>query len=284
MLTLNAAKRAVIEALKAGNIETPALDTRILLREATGLSGADLIAASDEAIRPETYEHLQALVQRRLSGEPISAILGRREFWKDEFIVTGNVLTPRPETEGIIEAALSLPITPTDILDLGTGSGALLLSLLREFPKAFGTGIDISDPALDVARSNAKRLGIAARFLKGSWLSGVDESFDLIVSNPPYITSKQMESLEPAVLSYDPDLSLWGGEDGLDPYREILAAITPGGPLILGGHLIFEVGQGQASTVASMMTLSGFQAVVIKRDLSGIERIIHGQFTHGKKA
>ena len=286
--TLGAVKRALTATLSKAGISEATLEARMLMGAACGYESAQLIAHSQDVIDPQAFEALQGFETRRLSGEPISAILGYRDFWKDRFIVTDDVLTPRPETEGIIDAAVHLysdqqspcdARVPTRILDLGTGSGAVLLSLLREFPKAQGLGIDISEAALSVARRNSKALDLPAIFQSGSWLSGLTQSFDLIVSNPPYISTQALQGLETEVIQHDPHIALHGGDDGLDPYRAILAGISARDKVVLmsGGWLIFETGFDQAQSVAQMMTEAGLKAVHIYTDLSGIERIICGQ-------
>ncbi|MAL78429.1 MAG: protein-(glutamine-N5) methyltransferase, release factor-specific [Sneathiella sp.] len=219
----------------------------------------------------------EAMIRRRAAREPISHITGHREFWSLDFLVSADVLDPRADSETLIEAALEHVkngYAPHLILDLGTGSGCLLLALLHELPEATGVGVDVSEAALLLAQKNAVRLGLAerARFIKSSWGEKVTESFDLVISNPPYIPASHIATLQPEVREYDPRLALVGGDDGLDCYRAILADI--GRLLRPDGLLLFEVGAGQAPEVGRLMGQSGLCNVRFYRDLAGIERCI----------
>lgn len=253
-----------------------------MLSRAAALSVEQLIARGRDCVPSAVEASLRSLTARRVRREPMAYILGEREFWGLTFKVNPAVLVPRPDTETVIEAALS--IMPERgrawrILDLGTGSGCLLLTLLKEHPNAVGVGFDASTAALDVARHNADSLGVAGRatFVTGDWrhpgwadrLAG---PFDLVVSNPPYIEAGTVDALMPEVARHEPRLALEGGTDGLEAYRAIAAAapklVTP------GGCLLVEAGAGQAADIAGI--LSSFQLAVLPfwRDLGGIERVV----------
>ena len=214
------------------------------------------------------------LIDRRAVREPMSHLLGYRDFWEHRFEVTGDVLDPRPETETLVAAALEVPFTR--VLDLGTGSGCILLSLLAARPDAAGLGIDVSEAALSVARRNRARLELETRaeFTVSDWFAAVDGAFDLIVSNPPYIAAAEMDGLEPE-LSYEPRMALTDEGDGGSAYREV----TAGAPahLTQGGWLMVEVGAGQADDVASLFSSAGFVNLMTRPDMDGRPRVILGQ-------
>lgn len=218
---------------------------------------------------------LQGYIQRRARREPVSQIVGKRSFWMHEFEVTANVLDPRPDTETLVEAALAQPYT--SVLDLGTGSGCILLSLLHERPEARGVGTDISDAALEVARRNANRVGVADRvdWAVSDWFSNVSGRFDLIVSNPPYIAQDEMPDLAPE-LSYEPRIALTDEADGLSAYRTI-AAQAPN-HLAPGGRLLVEIGLTQGAAVMALFTQAGFAEVMLHPDLDGRDRVVSGVF------
>ena len=260
------ALRALTARLKAAGVETPGLDARLLLEAATGLPHEALVAAPERVLGSEQVRALADYTARRLAHEPVTRILGRREFWGREFEVTAATLDPRPDSETLIEAALGLvreegwSARPLRILDIGTGTGCLLLTLLAELPAATGTGLDISAQALAVARRNAGRLGLDAR---ASWLEAdiVDRApngpFDLVISNPPYLASHEIGGLAPDVRLFDPHLALDGGHDGLDVYRAMIPRLRQG---IASGWVIVEVGAGQAGTVAALVRQVAGQA------------------------
>jgi release factor glutamine methyltransferase len=218
-----------------------------------------------------------ALVIRRAAHEPLSHLLGYRDFYKHRFIVTSDVLDPRPDTETLIEAALT--VTFQRVLDLGTGSGCILLSLLAERPSAIGIGTDLSQGAISVAERNAIELGLTDRSLfgQGSWFEKVSGSFDLIVSNPPYIAADEMNGLQPEVRDHEPRMALTDEADGLSCYR----AIVHDAPdfLSYAGHLIVEIGPTQGAAVSAMFTEQGFAAVRVIADLDGRDRVVFGQKT-----
>ena len=221
--------------------------------------------------------HLLEWIERRLKHEPIFKIIGRRGFWKDEFITSRDVLDPRPDSEVIIEAVLknfSNKGKDYRILDIGTGSGCLLYSLLDEYPIARGVGIDVSQEALNVAEKNRKQrkaLLYQRDFLKPGWVSDLG-LFDIIVSNPPYIPTKDIETLTPEVRLYDPILALDGGADGLDAYRAL--ARDTGKILKPEGLLFLEIGIGQREAIIRLFQEKGWKAKEIVRDLGQIERVL----------
>lgn len=263
--------------LHAAGVAEARLDAQLLLAEILGLDRAGLYARGDRVVTPSELAAFDALVARRRNRVPVSRLLGRREFWSLEFAVTDDVLDPRPDSETLIEAALAgLPDREAALrlLDLGTGSGCLLLALLSELPAAFGVGIDLSPAAARVAAGNAVNLGFAGRaaFAVGDWLSMLRGRFDLIVANPPYIAAAEIDALAPEVAICDPPLALAGGDDGLAAYRAIapqaLAALDP------GGRLVLECGAGQADAVSGILRAVGFGTLKRHRDLGGIERCI----------
>jgi len=250
--------------LREAGIETPELDARLLLCHAAALTHESFVARAGEALQPEAAVRLEALVRRRASREPISRITGTREFYGRSFLVDGSALDPRSDTETLIEVALALiektgrREEPLRLLDLGTGTGCILLTLLAELPKARGLGTDLSPAALRLAEVNARRLGVAGRasFLASDWLDAIHGEFDLIVSNPPYIASGEIERLAPEVAHHDPYLALDGGPDGLRAYRRIAAGaarlVAPKGAILV------EIGASQAPAVAGLLRDGGF--------------------------
>jgi release factor glutamine methyltransferase len=251
---------------------------------------ARLVAVAEDAARLEARwlieaaagdaARLQAFVARRLAGEPVDRIIGSRGFWTLDLAVTPDVLSPRPDTETIVRAALERIAAdgrrdaPLRILDLGTGSGAILLALLKELPEATGLGVDISEPALAVACGNAGQTGLQGRaaFRTGDWTTGLPGPFDLIVSNPPYIPTGAIASLDREVREHDPHLALDGGADGLACYRAICAGIQ--GLLALQGFAVLEFGQGQGGDIQRIAEAAGLFFAGFRNDLNGIERAI----------
>lgn len=251
------------------------LDAELLLAYATGISREELILALHRLDAPPGFA---ALVERRLGHEPVSHITGIRDFWTLTLNVTSDVLTPRPDSETLIEAAVAHfgKQGPDRVLDLGTGSGALLLAVLDEWRGASGLGVDISDAALDVARGNAQRLGLAdrARFALGNWGDGITERFDLILANPPYIATDAQ--LPRDVREYEPHLALFAGEDGLDAYR--LIAPQLGDMLAPGGLAAIEIGYDQGESAANLFVAQGHD-VRLRHDLAGLARCIEVRHT-----
>lgn len=269
--------QAAAARLQAAGIEAPTREARLLLGHASGLSPTRIMAYPEQAIDEATATAFDRLLDRRVAREPVARILGTREFWSLDFTVTPATLDPRPDSETIVEAALDcLPDKKLahNIIDFGTGTGCLLLALLSELPQAFGVGVDRSEAAARVADGNARRLGFGdrARFIVGDWASALAGSVDLIVSNPPYIPAGDIAGLEPEVREHDPLTALVGGTDGLDPYR--LLAPETARLLRPGGHVVFEVGQGQADAVTGFGRAAGLVLREQRADLGGIPRAV----------
>jgi release factor glutamine methyltransferase len=278
-LTVGAARRAWAKQFRACGIDSPELDARILVGHALGLDQAALAAADMRRLGAEEENAVAALAKRRLAWEPVARILGWKEFWSLKLRVDAATLVPRPETETVVEAALTAieargPRARTlHIADVGTGSGAILLALLSELPNAFGVGCDISASALSVARDNARRLGLTrAHFVACDMTAALGGSFDLIVCNPPYIASCDIAALASEVRDFDPRGALDGGPDGLDFYRAIAAAAP--GLLAAGGTLIVELGSGQAQPVAALFAAAGLAPSAPRPDLAGVPRAL----------
>jgi len=279
VLTVDGARRGWAAAFRAQEIESPELDARILVAHALGLDHAALAAAPERVLDGEEERAIAALARRRLAREPVSRILGEKEFWSLKFQIDASTLVPRPETETLVETALAWINTrggrsrPLRIADLGTGSGVILLALLSELPNAMGVGTDSNIAALAVARENARRLGLArARFLACDMASALGGPFDLIVSNPPYIASGDIAGLAPDVRDYDPPGALDGGPDGLRYYRAI-AAVAPQ-LLAADGALIVELGAGQAPAVAAFCAAAGLAPSPPRADLNRVPRVL----------
>lgn len=278
METADDITRRIRDALVAMGVDTAALDARLLVMRGAGFSGADLITNGRTPLPQEAIEKIENMASRRLAGEPVSRILGEKEFWSLSFKVSPDTLDPRPDTETLVAAALkNTPLdAPIRILDLGTGTGCILISLLTELPHATGVAVDINPGALAVAKENASRHGVGSRidFRHGSWFEPIqnDESFHLIVSNPPYIPAKDIESLAREVRNHDPILALSGGVDGLDAYKIILDGIKK--HLACGGRALFEIGQGQEDDLARLSEDSGLCVRESYRDLGGIIRVV----------
>jgi release factor glutamine methyltransferase len=267
------------QRLEAAGLAGPVIDARLLVEAAAEATRADIVTDPYRALTPEQEARLADYLARREKREPVSHILGRRGFCKIMLNVTPDVLTPRPDTETVVELVLrDFPEhAPWSVLDLGVGSGAILLAILAERPAARGLGIDVSEEALAVARDNAAHLGLAGRvaLLRGDWTAGVaSEGFDLVVSNPPYIASHVIETLEPEVRDYEPRIALEGGADGLDAYRilapEILRVLKP------GGRFAVEIGYDQKAAVEALFREAGAKEVRTHRDLSDRDRVVAG--------
>lgn len=248
-----------------------------MVSEALGISPAELFGHPDRALDEQQITRMQALLRRMMAGEPLSRIFEKREFWGLEFNLSADTLDPRPETETVIEGVLRRApdrSAPRRLLDLGTGTGCLLLALLAELPAASGVGIDIAEGAVRTAARNAVRLGLAdrARFFVGDWATAVSGKFDAILANPPYIASEALALLPREVACHDPWRALDGGEDGLRSHR----AIAEAAPRLLspGGILATEIGAGQADTVAAIMRDNSLVVDGVERDLAGIARCV----------
>jgi len=275
------AMRLLADAFAKAGIEDPSIDARLLLCAAAGFDHVALIRDPDLPIEEEAAELALAMARRRLAREPVSRILGERSFWSFDLLVTPAVLDPRPDTETVVDGALEVlgvrQGEALSILDLGTGSGALLCALLDVFPRGRGLGVDLSPEACAVARENLARCDLNQRgqVRQGSWDGGLPGPYDLVVSNPPYIETGALTGLDPEVRLHDPMLALDGGPDGLTAYREIAALL----PVLVapGGYAILEVGQGQAPAVMTLLKEGGFADICARRDLAGVERAVIGR-------
>lgn len=267
-------------------IDTPDLDARLLVGHAVGLDLTGLVLHADRPVSDDEVARAMALVDRRIAGEPVARIVGEKEFWGLPLRLAPETLVPRPDTETVVEAALAFVRRegrgrePLALLDLGTGSGAILLALLTELPAASGLGVDIAEGAARAARENAERLGLGgrARFAVADWLAGIEGRFDLVVSNPPYVRSAEIPELALEVRRFDPDMALDGGPDGLAAYRVIFGRL--GAILADRGAAFVEVGADQAGSVAALAESLGF-ATAAHKDLAGIERVI--ELRRGKR-
>lgn len=260
-------------ALQVAGIASPRREARLLLGHALGLSQEDLLRDPERPFQPEPFF---ALVKRRATREPLAYITGQRGFWSLDLLVSPATLIPRPETETLVEAALeALPQVAevASVLDLGTGTGCLLLAALTEFPRAFGVGIDIVPAAVALAARNARRHGLASRaaFLCGDWTAAVAGRFDLVLCNPPYVAGAEIRDLEPEVAKHEPGTALDGGQDGLAAYRQVIARLPES--LTAGGIGVLELGAAQAEAVATLAQEGGFDAT-LRPDLSGIPRAL----------
>lgn len=264
------ALRRAAETLRTAGIPDAMTDARALLSHALGLDPARLTLHLPDPVPAQAEARLQTALQARLTRQPVSQITGKRLFWGRNFIVTPDVLDPRPETEMLVATALEEPFFK--LLDLGTGSGCILLSLLAEAPLAQGTGIDLSPAALAVARRNADAIAHRARLLLSDWCKSVEGRFDLIASNPPYIAAAEMPDLSPEVRNHEPHLALTPGGDGLDAYRAI-AAQAPA-RLLPGGRLIVEIGPTQGRAVAGLFRAAGLTDLQIRPDFDGRDRVV----------
>jgi len=265
-----------VDALAAVGVEDPRLDAEILLCEATGWGRADLAADPGRGVPPPAGRRFGEMVRRRLRREPVAYIVGRKGFRHIELAVDRRVLVPRPETELLVELALEL--RPRRLLDVGTGSGAIALAAAHELPECEVTATDTSAAALEVARANAERLGLAerVRFVEGSSpgdeMDGTAGGFDLVLANLPYVSEPEWRGLQPEVTEWEPREALLAGADGLDAIRATIPGMSE-----LAPTLALEVGQGQAETVAAMLRDARFDAVETRRDLAGIERVVVGR-------
>jgi release factor glutamine methyltransferase len=263
---------------REAGLEMPALDARLLVAHALGVSSAALLAHPERSLTSEDVARVTNHEARRLAREPVSRIIGGREFYGRWFRLSPATLDPRPETERLIDVALEvidragLRREPLEVLDIGTGTGCILLTMLAELPAARGIGTDLSREALSVARNNAGALGLSdrARFVEGKWSAACRGPFDIVFSNPPYIASGEIAGLEPEVVRYDPRLALDGGADGLGAYRAILAELDPARI----GVLLLEVGSGQAAAVTELACNQGFALPTVHKDLAGIDRVV----------
>lgn len=284
MVTAAAAIRDLSARFREAGLDTPDLDARILVLAAAGLSREAYVLEPNRPLAPKEAAEAESFALRRLAREPVSRILGRREFWGRDFLLGPATLDPRPETETLVEAVLAAIDAqgrrhmPLRLIDLGTGTGCILLSLLAELPMAWGVGLDISEPALAVARRNALMHGLGDRalFCRGDWAECFSATFDFIFSNPPYIRTGDIAALDREVRDHDPRGALDGGADGLDAYRRIAISAAP--ILAPGGQLALEAGDGQMGQLCELLAQAGWQHASttprISKDLLGVDRVV----------
>ena len=263
--------------LTEGGIESPGLEARFILKHRLGVDYGDIIAGNDRIIEKIDENSVEDDLKRRLSGEPYSRIQGKREFRGREFILGPDTLDPRPETELIVDRALELfhgKQFPERILDLGTGTGCIIISLLAEWPDSRGVAVDLAPGALEIAGLNAKTHKVADRLelIQGSWAEGLEGRFDLIVSNPPYIPACDIANLESGVRNHDPILALDGGFDGLVAYKNIFSDLKP--PLSPFGKALFQLGPGQDAHIVRLVGESRIRVECVHPDLAGIPRVV----------
>lgn len=260
-----------IATLREAGIEDAPRDARLLMAKAMGVPADRLTLHLQDPLKPEAVHSFADLIKARAARQPMAQILGERLFWGRSFEVTRDTLDPRPETEVLVKEALSRPFT--HLLDLGTGSGCILISCLMDMPKAQGLGIDLSDAALRVAARNAERHGLTRmKFAHSDWFRSVEGRFDLIVANPPYIAAAEMPGLSPEVRNWEPKAALTPGGDGLAAYR----AIAMGAPerLLPGGRILLEIGPTQAPAVSALLKKQGLTGVRVLQDLDGRNRVV----------
>ncbi|MDT8855651.1 peptide chain release factor N(5)-glutamine methyltransferase [Paracoccaceae bacterium Fryx2] len=274
-MTLGEALRAATARLAAAGVPDPARDARHLLAHAARLPADRLTLHLSDTLTPDAADRLDAALAARAQRQPVSQIVGHRLFWGRRFGVTRDTLDPRPETEALIAAALAEPFAR--VLDLGTGTGAILLTLLAERPAARGVATDISAAALEVARGNAAGMGLADRadFLLSDWFACVTGRFDLVVANPPYIAAAEMADLSPEVRDWEPHLALTPGGDGLAAYRAIAAAAPA--HLAPGGRLMVEIGPTQGAAVSALFATAGLTGIAVLPDLDRRDRLVLGR-------
>lgn len=275
--TRRGALKEAVGLMKAAGLDTPVLDARLIVQHALGITWDTLYLKDDQPLTEHERGRLVQELGRRAAHEPVSRIVGRRHFWTLDLAVSPDTLDPRADTESLIEtvvAAIPDRTRPLKVLDLGTGTGAILLALLAEYPDATGVGVDISEGALAIAHINADSHGLAARasFARAHWAEGVAGPFDVIVSNPPYIERGDLPGLPPEVREHDPMLALDGGLDGLDAYRALMPVVAA--LLTADGLAVLEIGMGQADSVTAIAQRCGLKPAGRKADLGGIERAL----------
>ncbi len=265
------------QVLRAAAIDQPRFEARLLLAHAMATTAEALLRDPRAPVPPDAAARFGAALRARLAHTPVAHILGRQGFWTLDLAVSPATLIPRADSESLVEAALDLfpdPEAPLRVLDLGTGTGCLLLAVLAERPRAFGVGVDRAPAAVALAARNAAANGLAARavFLAGDWATALDARFDLVLSNPPYIESAVIPGLMPDVALHEPASALDGGADGLDAYRLIAKALP--GLLLPGGRAVLELGQGQRKAVETLAEAVGLAAIGCRADLGGIDRAL----------
>lgn len=280
-MTRSDALHAAAARLAAAGVEDSRDEARRLLQHALDLTSAQMITGLSEAMTDQDAARFDAVLARRAAREPLSQILGRQGFWTLDLAVTADVLTPRADTETLVEAALAAfpeREAPLRVLDIATGSGAILLAVLDERPRATGVGTDLSAAALAVAAENARRCALADRaaFVRTCWADGLTGQFDLVISNPPYIASAVIETLDPEVRDHEPRLALDGGPDGLGPYPHLFAEARR--LLAPGGLAVFEIGYDQGEAALALAREAGAFQAVLRRDLAGRNRAVLVRF------
>ncbi len=266
---------AATARLRAAGVDDPARDARVLLAHAARIEASRVTLIAPEELQPEVADRYEQLIALRAIRVPVSHLIGERDFYGRRFKVSGEVLDPRPETETLIEAALAEPFER--VLDLGTGSGCILVTLLAEHQGALGLGVDLSEAACLQASANAvlHRVEARADIRSSNWFSAVQGQFDLIVSNPPYIALDEMDGLSTEVRDHEPQMALTDGADGLNAYRAILAGFGP--HLAAKGRILVEIGPTQGAQVMAMMRTAGLQEIVVLTDLDGRDRVVVGR-------
>ena len=277
-MTLNEAYKYGIQLLEEAGVTEAALDAWLLLEEATEVTRALYYADSQKVIAKEAKNQYMKWLDKRAMRIPLQHILGYQEFMGLTFMVTPDVLIPRQDTETLVEYAQMLLRNKAEskVLDMCTGSGCIILSLMKRNKEIAGTAVDISHAALDVAAKNAKQLDVHVDFVQSNLFENVKGAYDVIVSNPPYIKEAEIMQLEKEVQNFDPFIALSGGKDGLDFYQVIVAESRK--YLVQGGSLVLEIGCEQAQDVSEMMKLRGFEEIKVRKDLAGLDRIVHGVY------
>ncbi len=268
------------DRLEKAGIQEAALDARLLLEEVCRTDRNTLLVHGDRAVTEEEETQFRIFIERRSTHEPLQQITGWQEFMGLRFSVTEDVLVPRQDTETLVEEVMRYLSDGMEILDVCTGSGCILLSLLRYSNGCRGVGCDISEKALAVAGQNAKELGISAQFIQSDLFESIEGRFEYIVSNPPYIRKDMIPTLMEEVRDHEPLIALDGGEDGLDFYRKITREATE--HLYSGGMLFFEIGYDQGEAVKLLMEEEGYEEVTVSQDLAGLDRVVYGTF-NGRK-
>jgi release factor glutamine methyltransferase len=275
-LLLSELQKKITKILAEGGIETNSLDARIILREIFNFDEKELILNSDLILSESKISKVQKIITRRLNFEPVSKIFGKRDFYNSTFSISDDVLDPRPETENIVEIANNFILEKgyESFIDLGTGSGCIILSILKENKNLTAVGVDISIDAINIAKKNSKDMNLEKRssFLVSNWLSSIYNSYDLIISNPPYIPSDEIITLSKTVKNFDPLISLDGGQDGLKCYKEIAQDINR--VINKNGRVILEIGYNQAHDVIKIFESKEFKLLKIYKDINGLNRIL----------
>jgi release factor glutamine methyltransferase len=274
---LSALLAEAMTLFRDAGLEAPRREAVALAVQCLGLGRESMVGAPDQPVMEAQARRFREAAARRAAGEPLARITGHREFWSLDFILSADTLVPRPDTETVVEAVLSEIADSSaalSVLDLGTGSGCILLALLSELPNAHGTGIDISQMALETARENSRRLGLDGRagFQIGNWTDGLSAQFDIVVANPPYIAEADCDGLMVEVRDHDPPLALFAGADGLAAFRALIPGLA--GVMVPGGLAALECGAGQGPKVAEMLAFAGFDPARLVADTAGHDRVV----------